>query len=210
MGSVAPGTGPLRRGDRYGRVVAADGARAGRAGRRAGLVSAVLEAVRTVGPTASMDELADAAQVPKSVVYNHFADRAGLLSAVGDAAADEWCDRLGQASSVGTESQRGRAAIEVFVALAEAEPHLYDLVRPGADRRASSNRVERIGAGIAAAVAPHRPDDDPETAGAVGGAMFAAVDRWSAHGTMDRDDLIDGLLVFVRAGLGPPPDPATA
>jgi hypothetical protein len=130
------------------------------------------------------------------------------LAAVGDAAVVEWCERLRTASSIGTEP--GRAAVEAFVAFAETEPHLYDLVRPGADPRASSNRVERIGAGIVAALAPDRPDGSEGIAPAVGGATFAAVDRWLLDATIGRDELIDDLLAFLRDGLAPRGGPASA
>jgi AcrR family transcriptional regulator len=162
-----------------------------------------MDAIRTQGRAASIDALARIAEVPKSVLYNHFADKDGLLAAVGDAAVDEWCERLRTASSIGTEP--GRAAVEAFVAFAETEPHLYDLVRPGADPRASSNRVGRIGAGLLAALAPERPDGGHGIAAAVGGAMFAAVDRWLLEATIGRDELIDDLLAFLRDGLTPAP-----
>ncbi len=187
----------------YRRAVAQKGVAEGRVGRRAGLVDGVMDAIRTQGPAASLDDLARIAEVPKSVLYNHFADKDGLLAAVGDVAADEWCERLRTASPIGT--QPGRAAVEAFVAFAETEPHLYDLVRPGADPRASSNRVGRIGAGIVAALAPERPDGGEGIAAAVGGAMFAAADRWLLDATVGRDELIDDLLAFLRAGLTPAP-----
>ena len=194
----------------YGRAVTQEGSAGGRVGRRAGLVQGVRDAIRVEGPAASIDDLARVAEVPKSVLYNHFADKDGLLAAVGDAVADEWCDRLRAASSIGAEPGRGRAALEAFVAFAETEPHLYDLVRPGAGQRASSNRVERIGARIGAAQAPNRPDATAVIASAVGGAMFAAVDRWLLEGTIGRDELIGELLAFLRDGLAPRAGPASA
>jgi AcrR family transcriptional regulator len=194
----------------YGRSVTQEGSAGGRGGRRAGLVQGVRDAIRVEGPAASIDDLARVAGVPKSVLYNHFADKDGLLAAVGDAVADEWCDRLRAASSIGAESGRGRAALEAFVTSAETEPHLYDLVRPGADRRASSDRVRRIGARIVAALAPDQPDAAAVIASAVGGAVFAAVDRSLLEDTTGRDQLIDDLLAFLRGGLALSAGPATA
>lgn len=185
----------------YRRVVADDGVVTGRDRRRAGLVAAVFEVVRVEGRTVSMDDLARAAKVPKSVLYNHFADRAGVFRAVGDAAADDVCRRLQAASTHGAGAQGGRAGVEAFVVFAETEPHLYEVLRAGTDRHASADRAERIGRQLAAAVAPNRPGDATVAALAAAGVMFAVVDGWRVRRTIDRDELIDRLLAFLQAGL---------
>lgn len=191
----------------YRRVVAEDGVATGRDRRRAGLVGAVSEVVRVEGPTVSMDDLARAASVPKSVLYNHFADRAGVFRAVGDAAADDVCDRLRDASTHGAGAQGGRTGVEAFVVFAETEPHLYDVLRWGTDRHAAAGRDERIGRQLVGAVAPTRSGDATVVALAAAGVMFAVVDGWRVRRTIDRDELIDQLLVFLQGGLLPRPDP---
>ena len=143
--------------------------------------------------------------MPKSVLYNHFADKDGLMSAVGDAVADEWGDRLQTGPSRGDDRAEGRASVEAFLVIAETEPQLYELVRCGGGPQAVSLRAERIGAGVVAAVAPAGSDPNPVMAAAVGGALLATVDQWLRQGATDRDILVDALLTFVRGGLHHPP-----
>lgn len=172
-------------------------------------MSSIADAVRAEGPDASVDDLARVAGVPKSVLYNHFADRDGLMAAVAEAAAGEWYDRRLLGSPEGREPVDGRAAVEAFVDFAETEPQLYHLLRSASGGRRSADRFVAIGARIVAAVAPDRPTAGPVIAAAVAGAMFSAVDRWLLQGTTDRDDLIEGLLAFLQVGLLRPPDPHT-
>ncbi len=148
-----------------------------------------------------MDTLAGVAGVPKSVLYNHFADRDGLMAAVADAVVDEWAGRREIAPTTGAGPAVGRAAVEDFVVFAETEPQLYDLVRSGGAPPAVSRRIRRIGAGIISAEAPAGADPNPVLAAAVGGALFAAVDQWLRSGRTDRDTLVDELLTFLRDGL---------
>ena len=197
-------------GDGYRRAVTEDGAEVARERRRAGLVAALADAVRTGGTTASVDDLARLAGVPKSVLYNHFADRAGVLSAVADGAVEQWCERPPARPSPGSAGADARAVVEAFVALAETEPELFDLVRSGPGGRRSSDRIERIGARIVAAVVPGRTGDGTAIAAAVGGAVVTAADRWAQRGATDRAALVDELVAFLQDGLAPRPDASLA
>src|ERR687893_74653 len=55
--------------------------------RRAEMVQAAIDAVRTLGPGVSVAEIAAQAGITKPVLYRHFTDRADLQRAVGREAA---------------------------------------------------------------------------------------------------------------------------
>ena len=50
--------------------------------RRAEYLEAAMDAIRAVGPTATMTEIAERAGMSKPVLYDHFGDRLGLTVAV--------------------------------------------------------------------------------------------------------------------------------
>ena len=50
--------------------------------RRAELLGAAERAIRRIGPHASMDEIAAEAGITKPILYSHFGDKAGLVTAL--------------------------------------------------------------------------------------------------------------------------------
>jgi AcrR family transcriptional regulator len=53
-----------------------------RAARRDQLLDAAIEEIRTTGPGATMEQLAKAGGVTKPILYRHFGDRDGLITAI--------------------------------------------------------------------------------------------------------------------------------
>src|SRR4029450_7094161 len=57
--------------------------------RRAELLDAAERAIRRIGPRASMDELAAEAGITKPILYSHFGDKAGLVTALAERVAGQ-------------------------------------------------------------------------------------------------------------------------
>ena len=55
-----------------------------RAERRTQLLDAAVDAIRTMGPSVTMEQLAKAGGVTKPILYRHFGDRDGLIGAIAE------------------------------------------------------------------------------------------------------------------------------
>ena len=81
-----------------------DPKRARKAERRQQLLDAAVEAIRQSGPAATMEQLSRAGGVTKPILYRHFGDRDGLISAIGQHFAAELLSNV-QSSLTGTEGR---------------------------------------------------------------------------------------------------------
>ena len=119
-----------------------------RAQRRAELVNATIQAIRSHGAGVGMDEIAATAGTSKTVIYRHFTDRTGLYAAVVEHVDEHLRISLaraltrpaviaavgGPADTDGTTSGGtvGRdvleAAIDIYLDLVERDPALYRFI----------------------------------------------------------------------------------
>ncbi len=150
-----------------------------------------------------MEELATAVGVTKPVLYNHFADRAGLLSAVAGAAAGELYDELrGALAGTGTRPELIRAAVEAFVRFVENEPQLSELLGPGAEVSGRVDRDVRFAELLGSGLGLGGAGDEPQAfAPAFIGAVFAATDWWRRTAAIERDVLVDQLVTLLWGGI---------
>lgn len=100
-----------------------------RARRRAEMVVAAVEAVRTHGAGVSVAEIAARAGITKPVLYRYFDDRADLQRAVGQHAVELLMERMVPAMSAELEPRAQVAAVvDSFLAGIEDEPQLWRFV----------------------------------------------------------------------------------
>lgn len=180
--------------------------------RRAEYLAAAMDAIRALGPQATMSDIAEGAGVSKPVLYDHFGDRLGLTVAVlaklaqtaaGDAVS-------GLLAGGEPEALLGRA-FDVFVRLVEREPELYRWILRGAQDAPSSlgdlplalEGGTRLAAVIGSALRSAGADSGPAEPWAFGivGFVFAATEWWLVRRTMRREEFVDYLARFVWAGL---------
>jgi AcrR family transcriptional regulator len=197
-----------------------------RLARRAELVESTLRAIREHGASVGMDEVAAAAGTSKTVYYRHFADRAGLWTAVAervDATIVRGITRAADGSETGSGSARSRvrAVIGAYLHLVETDPEVYRFIvsaplvppgeRPSGDVAAGlTDRIARHVAdlvGSSLAPAPGEPSPTPRLWGvAVVGMVRATADAWlaagGAAGGQSSDELADDLTTLVWDGLG--------
>jgi AcrR family transcriptional regulator len=168
-----------------------------------------------------MDEIAAEAGTSKTVLYRHFADKAGLYLAVvesvdrlvaGDlqralAGAQSPAELAGSATMI-------HAAVDSYLSLVERDPEVYRFVvaHPLLDRPVGDDPVSglttRIGNELAALIAAGltAAGRDPAAAGALAhgvvGLVRAAADQWLATPEpLSRTELTRQLSALIGGGL---------
>src|SRR3954452_4794998 len=107
---------PPRR--RPGRPV---GSTARRSVRREEYLTAIIDAIRRIGPEATLAELATGAGMSKPVLYDHFTDRLGVTAGVGGKVSENVAtDALLAVHSGGEPQELIAKAFDVFVAFVES------------------------------------------------------------------------------------------
>ncbi|HEX3611676.1 MAG TPA: TetR/AcrR family transcriptional regulator [Sporichthyaceae bacterium] len=199
---------PPRR--RPGRPV---GSTAGRSVRRGEYLEAIIDAIRRIGPEATLAELAAGAGMSKPVLYDHFTDRLGLTAAVvGELVQNVAADALLAVLSGGEPEELLAKAFDVFVAFVEQEPQIYGWVLRGVRElpaaglselpmaMAAGNNLSMVigsvmrGAGVDSGAA------EPWAFGIVG-FVLSATEWWLIRRSMSRSDFVDYLAKFVWGGL---------
>lgn len=205
--AAAAATPPRRR---PGRPV---GSTAGRSVRREEYLDAIIGAIRTIGPEATLAELATGAGMSKPVLYDHFSDRLGLTAAViGKCMETVAADAMLAVLSGGEPEQLLAKAFDVVVAFVESEPQIYgwvlrgarDLPAAGLDEMpmamAAGTHLAKVigsvmrGAGVDSGAA------EPWAFGIVG-FVLSATEWWLVRRSMSRQDFVDYLARFVWGGL---------
>lgn len=184
-----------------------------RAERRAGLLQASIAGIRKHGPAVTMDELAAEAGVTKPILYRHFGDRAGLITAVADVFAAELMSEL--RTSLGKPGDPPDvlvATIDAFIGFVEREPNLYRyLVQHGATDHGES--VVSVGAflrqvshEVAQVIGEQLRGAGRDSGGAeviahgVVAFVYAAGDQWVERPTMPRAQLVEYVAEFLSTG----------
>jgi AcrR family transcriptional regulator len=97
-----------------------------RGARRAQLLDAAIHAVRTLGPAATMEQLANAGGVTKPILYRHFVDRDGLVGAIADRFSAGLVASVSQALQSSTDPRVVLDdTVDAYVRFLEQEPHVY-------------------------------------------------------------------------------------
>jgi len=177
--------------------------------RRQQLLDAAVDAIRTVGAQASMEQLAAQGGVTKPILYRHFGDRDGLGRAIGEHYASVLMDRLAGPLDAAAPRELLERTVDAYLAFLEEEPQLYAFLTSGG----AGPDVESAGAivvAVAQAVAQRIGDQlralgldatgaEPYAFGVVG-MVHQAGDWWLRTGTMSREALTDHLTRLLWSG----------
>src|SRR3546814_4796518 len=120
------------------------------------LVDAAVEAIRVAGPGATMEQLARAGGVTKPILYRHFRDRDGLITAIAERFGADLLSSV--QAPLATELEQPQrvlqSTIDAYVGFIERDPHLYRfLIRHAPDRGAGLASVSALADVIAKQVA---------------------------------------------------------
>ncbi|WP_199434919.1 TetR/AcrR family transcriptional regulator [Qaidamihabitans albus] len=182
--------------------------RAHRLARRAEFVDAAFRALDRYGPGAGMADIAREAGVSKPRLYRHFADRAELLAAVADRAAELVWRRLAPAMHEPAPIRaRVRQSLRAYFGVVDEHPNVFRVVcgsRSG--ELVAENRGAAAGA-IAAMLGQYLHAFGVESEGTrpwahgIVGAVEAAGGWWLEHPSMDRDRIVDYLTTLVAGAI---------
>jgi AcrR family transcriptional regulator len=191
------------------------GPRRDRDERRAELLDAAERAVRRIGPQASMDELAAEAGVTKPILYSHFGDKAGLVTALAERVAGRLnAAVIGELAMPREPAQAPRevvaATIAAFCTFIESEPALYRFLVQTAihQPRGSGTRVAgdiskeiavSLGSGLRRAGADSGAAELWATA--IVGMTIAGAGWWLERRSMSKDDMVEYLTQLLWSGL---------
>jgi AcrR family transcriptional regulator len=181
-----------------------------RADRRGALIDAAIDAIRTQGPSASMDALAAAGGVTKPILYRHFGDRAGLVSEIAKRFADSLLADLQTALSQTTPEPRQivTSTVDAFLGFIEREPSLYRFLERNRDRGDPdlTGFLEEISNRVALVIGEQLRTAGRDSGGAepiahgVVAFVYAAGDWWIERRTMPRPQLVTYLTEFLWEG----------
>ncbi|HVM09774.1 MAG TPA: TetR/AcrR family transcriptional regulator [Acidimicrobiales bacterium] len=186
--------------------------------RREELLDAALIAIRRLGPSASMNELAAEAGVTKPILYRHFGDRDGLVAAL---AARFTADLMGELQAALAQSADTTAdprstvesTVDAFVRFLESDPDVYRLLvhravreQPGA-AEALGGFLRQVGQAIALVLGEQLRAVGADSGGAevlahgIVGLVHSAGDWWLENPTMPRARLVAYVTDLLWGGL---------
>jgi AcrR family transcriptional regulator len=172
--------------------------------------------VREHGPGVTMERLAAAGGVTKPILYRHFGDRDGLITAIAERFSGELLASVTQPLADGERTADPRelleSTVDAYVAFVERDPNLYRfLVRQAASRPEGRDRVESLIDTIAKQVAvvigerlrEMGADSGPAAVWAYGiiGFVHQACDWWLDDRTLSRQRLVAYLTALLWDGM---------
>ncbi|HEY9556622.1 MAG TPA: TetR/AcrR family transcriptional regulator [Acidimicrobiales bacterium] len=190
--------------------------------RRGELLDAAVEAIRVAGPGATMEQLARAGGVTKPILYRHFRDRDGLITAIAERFGADLLSSV--QAPLATELEQPQrvlqSTIDAYVGFIERDPHLYRfLIRHAPDRGAGLASVSALADVIAKQVAivigeglrAAGRDSGAAVPWAYGivGLVHQAGDWWLDDQTMTRERLVGYLTSLLWDGLSGQGEPVT-
>jgi len=189
-----------------------------RRARRDELLTAAIDVIRRGGANATMEEMASAGGISKPILYRHFTDRDGLVSAITEHALAELGlileEKLAGATS-GEWRDVTRATIDAFFEYIERDPELYRFVVDHDARQggpATHAFVERVALHVASAIRHGLTANGRDTAPAevwgraIVGMVQATGDWWIAGAPISRSAAVDSLADLAWAGVRGPHD----
>lgn len=183
-----------------------------RTARRLELLDAADEVVRRDGPRASMAAIAARAGTSKPILYRHFGDKGGLLTALAERYAWALMTELDEAlGRDGDVRARLAAAVDTYLSFIESNPQVYRFLmhravgeRPEVHAAVASfaERIAERIADTASELVPGVPLPLVQVwAHGVVGFVQSAGDWWMRHRMLDRRELVTGLVELIHGGI---------
>lgn len=184
-----------------------------RAARRAELLAAAIAVIRRDGANATMEEMAVAGGISKPILYRHFNDREGLVSAIAEVVLADLgatlSDKLGQARMSGSRAGV-HATIDALFDYIDKEPELYRFVVDQDLRLSHPATVaftEEISKRVARAVRDGLREAGRHTGSAevwgraIVGMVQTTASWWAQRPGMDRAIVVEHLVDLAWTGI---------
>jgi AcrR family transcriptional regulator len=161
---------------------------------------------------ASLEEIAQAAGVSKTLIYEHFASKRDLHASLVHAHVEEIFRRLqANAERGATGEERLRGGIDAFLSFVEEHREAWRaLLRDAADPEVGDvvERVQAQATGVIAALIAADPDAVHDSALAVemhaqllSGAVQSLANWWHDHQDVPREELVRRAMEFCWDGI---------
>lgn len=191
-----------------------------RAERRIQLLDAAVGAIRELGPGATMEQLAKAGGVTKPILYRHFGDRDGLITAIAERFSNDLLTSVTTPLAAdATARELLRSTVDSYVGFIERDPNLYRFMvqhppERGDGRTHINSLVDLIARQVAAVVGERLRQAGRDSGAAVPwaygivGLVHQAGDWWVDDQTMSRETLVSYLVSLLWEGLDAAQTPA--
>jgi AcrR family transcriptional regulator len=185
-----------------------------REARRSQLLDDAIEAIREVGPGVTMEQLARRGGVTKPILYRHFRDRDGLISAIADRFSAQLLSSVQAALTTDAEPRALLdSTVDAYLAFIEHDPALYRFILqqvaspvPGISQL--NPLIDTIARQVALVIGEQLRALGLDSGGAVPwgygivGLVHQAGDWWLDDRTMPRARLTGYLTTLLWDGLG--------
>ncbi|MGV3759680.1 MAG: TetR family transcriptional regulator [Actinomycetota bacterium] len=184
-----------------------------RSRRREELLERAIDAIRDLGPAATMEQLASAGDVTKPILYRHFGDRDGLIEAIAEHFAQALFATLVDSLQTSAEPRLLLdQTVAAYVAYVEADPDLYWFLvqRPhprGEHRTPIGPLVDRVAPRVAEVVGERMAELGQDPAAAlpwaygIVGLVHQATQWWLRDAPMPREAFVGHLTDLLWGGL---------
>jgi AcrR family transcriptional regulator len=184
-----------------------------REARRAQLLEDAIEAIREIGPGVTMEQLARRGGVTKPILYRHFRDRDGLVSAIGDRFSAQLLESVQSALTTEAEPRALlEGTVDAYLAFIEQDPALYrfllqQVANPATGLVQINPLVDTISRQVALVIGEQLRERGLDSGGAVPwaygivGMVHQAGDWWLDDRTMPRERVTGYLTTLLWGGL---------
>ncbi len=169
-----------------------------------------MEAIRTVGASASMEQIASQGGVTKPILYRHFGDRDGLVAAIGERFGTALIERLGATLGGDAPEDLLQRTVDGYLAFLEDDLELYTFLMRQTGRADAAQSmgalIDVIGRQVAVVIGDQLRDNGLDAGGAepmafgIVGMVHHAGDWWIRNQTMSRDALTTYLADLLWKG----------
>lgn len=171
-----------------------------------------MQAIRELGPDASLIEIASGAGVSKPALYSEFGDKEGLVDAIAQVSGD----RIDAAIVAGLEARGALGErdicdlmVESAINFADNDPHVFSLVLRGLrnqERPYANNpiriRIHGRAMALVTMIAEDANDAERELiTSAFVGMLLTAVETWQQTRTLPKERVIEIISASIYAGL---------
>jgi AcrR family transcriptional regulator len=184
-----------------------------REARRNHLLDAAIAEIRTAGPGATMEQLAKAGGVTKPILYRHFGDRDGLITAIAHRfSTDLVASVSAPLHAVAYPRELLNSTIAAYVGFLERDPYLYGFLAqqssPGRQQGTPiSSLVDVVAKQVAVVAGEQLRLADRDTGAAVPwsygivGMVHQATNWWLQDRTMSRERFVSYITDLLWEGL---------
>jgi AcrR family transcriptional regulator len=181
--------------------------------RRNQLLDAAITSIRSIGPGATMEQLAKAGGVTKPILYRHFGDRDGLITAIAQRFSADLLESVqGPLLSSSYPRQLLDSTIDGYVAFLERDPYLYGFLIQQSSNRSEhrtpiGSLVDVVARQIAQVSGEQLAAAGRDTGAAVPwaygivGLVHTATNWWLLDQTMTRERFVQYLTDLLWDGL---------